>query len=239
MPTHSLLIGGSFPRGFSFGKTQTHTRVLEGSGSRKNTWSHRGRITYTGGEDHWTGNTGNDNNNEMVVVINEQGAWMGACSHVVGPSEGHVDDNRSWSSGGEDGDIDDGGGSGGHVSTNEEYGGPETLTVDGLRFRKIKQPHSRTSIWRQMESMSIRENEANRTISDRKRRGDADEVETVVSANKKIKWMDEIFVEVLAELDDSVDMRFETYLGEGKAKEKESDERWKKEGEELLLSLLL
>ena len=145
-----------------------------------------------------------------------------------------VGDNRSWSSGSEDGETDDG--SAGDVSTNKEHAGPETLTVDELRFREIKQAHSKTSIWKQMESMSMGENESNGTIPERKRKRGADDVEAEESVNKKIRSVEELVTDMLAELPDSVDIEWETYCRGWKLK----DVGKKEEGENsLFLRMLL
>ena len=154
-----------------------------------------------------------------------------------------VGDNGSWSSGSEDGDTDDG--SGGHVSTDEEKDdGPGTLTGHGGKIREMRRPHLKTSIWKQMETMTLEESlegpliEVGSLGGKRKRHGeeDSDDIRVV----KRKRSVEKLISDMLAELDDTVSVRWETHCGDWKKGcGKEAEEGEKEEEEDLFLRMLL
>ena len=133
-------------------------------------------------------------------------------------------------------DIDDGSGhdDAGDVSTDEEKDeGPGKRTGYGANLREIEGTNSRASVWKQMEEMT----RSDESIPNGKRKfdGETDEQQRIGAQVKRARTVEEMSIDMLAELSDSADWRFSTYMDHWHAER--CDDVWKKEEDSLLLSL--
>ena len=129
------------------------------------------------------------------------------------------------------------------VSIKEEDKGPEKLIGAGSPWREIRKAHTKTSIWKQMENMTIEEQPRETVIVGAKRKLDDGEIGMELDPDleekrsaKRNKLEEELLLDVLAECLDSVDWKEETYLGKLVKKEVSDDEGGKNVGEEVLLN---
>lgn len=109
---------------------------------------------------------------------------------------------------------------GGVVSNKADEKGREQLIGAGSPWREIRKAHTKTSIWKQMENMTIEEQPRETVIVGAKRKLDDREIGMELDPDseekrsaKRNKLVDELVSNVLAECLDSGDSWDETYLG--------------------------